>query len=109
MRNLQASDLFGFCRLIRDIGLKEEVKKIAKSYNEENSWDMGYEMMYAVFEKAISEKTENAVYEFLSGIMEMESGEIARMDPMELIESILKVASPEKWKEFFTRAAKLMK
>lgn len=109
MRKLQAADLFSFCRLIRDIDLKEEVKNIAKVYEKENAWDMGYELIYTIFEKAISKKTENAIYEFLSGIMEVERGAVAKMDPVELLEHILEIASPEKWKELFTQAAKLMK
>lgn len=109
MRKLQATDLFELCRLIKILDLKEEVKKAAKDTSETNVWDIGFDVVYVIFEKAISKHTEQAIYTFLAGIFEMDPEEVAKMNPVDLIDGIVEIASPEQWKRLFTRAAALMK
>ncbi len=109
MRKLQASDIFSFCRLLKVLNLKEELKQMAKNATGADAWDTGFEVIYTVFEKATLEKSEQAVYAFLAGIFELDIKEIAQMDPVDLMAGITEAATPEKWRAFFTRAAGLMK
>ena len=69
--------------------------------------EIGFELLFGIFEKATSEKGENELYKFLSDIFEMSVEEVSKMDPIEFIDTIFEVANLEKWKAFFSRLAKL--
>ena len=58
---------------------------------------------------ASKKNAEEALYEFFSGILEVPADDIRHMDPVEFIESAMKVADVEKWKNFFASVAKLTK
>jgi hypothetical protein len=110
MRKLKTSDLFAFARCLKDIGLKDEIKKIAMEAN--NVGDIaekGFDYFYILFEKVTDNKSEQAIYEFLSGIFEMTPEEVEKMDPIEWLDNLTKIADFNAWKTFFTTAARLMK
>jgi len=65
--------------------------------------------MFTIIEAAAEKESEQAVYEFLSGPLEMTTEELALADPVETIEKVMQIADVEKWKTFFTSAANLMK
>jgi hypothetical protein len=113
MRNLQASDIFVFARVLNKIGIKDEVKNMvlkASNVKEivENQDELGFDFLFAIFEKATGEKAEKELFKFFAGIMEIETEEAMKMDPCDFIDAILEMAEPEKWKAFFTRVAKLI-
>lgn len=110
MRNLQAKDIFSMSRLIMSLDLKDEFKKIADKVDGKTDLNsIGYEMFFTVLGKCTDEKTENKVYEFLSGPLEIKVEEVAIMDIFDLSEKIMEVASIDKWKLFFNKASQLIR
>lgn len=105
MRNLITSDLFKGARLVRKMGLKEELKKFTENLDPgKDAQSVGLDLVYLIFEKITDEESEALVYEFLSGPFEMNIEEIAKMDLFELIENLFKVADLEKWQGFLKNA-----
>lgn len=114
MRQLKTTDIFAFCRLVNAIGIKEEIRKIvmeADSLHDihSNAEQVGFDLMFGIFEKAIQKKSEEKLFEFFSGLFEMETEAVKNMDPVDFIEGIMQIANMEKWRAFFSRAAALMK
>ncbi len=110
MRNLQAKDIFAMSRLIMSLDLKDEFKKIVDKVDGKTDLNsIGYEMFFTVLGKCTDEKTENKVYEFLSGPLEIKVEEVAAMDIFDLSEKIMEVASIDKWKLFFNKASQLIR
>lgn len=106
MRKLKSSDLFAFARCIKNIGIKEEIQKVAKESNTVGDiWEKGFDLIYSLFEKAIEKKSEGFIYEFLSGPFEMTSEEVENMDLLEMMEGVSQLADFKTWKAFFTTAA----
>lgn len=113
MRNLQTSDLFAACRILNAIGVREEIREVAKEAAENKTkkvqFDMGFDLMFGILEKATQEKAETEIYKFIANLFECEWTEVRDMDPIEMFEKLEAVADLEKWKNFFKRAATLMK
>ena len=112
MRALNNSDLFSFARLIKKAKIKDEIKKLTLSINninEINTESFGYDVLFTIIEAAAEKESEQYVYEFLSGPLEMTPEELAKADPVDTIEKVMQIADVEKWKAFFTSAASLMK
>lgn len=108
MRNLQTKDLFSAVRTIKKIGVREEFKKVLTKGNS-NENEVGLDLIFSLLEKASENNSEQSIYEFLSGPLEMKQEEIAVMDPVDLLESIEKIANIEKWKDFFKKVSQFMK
>lgn len=112
MRNLQTQDIFAFVRLIDEVGIKDELKKLILSKDsiaDITTESFGYDLIFTLIEGASKKKAEEALYEFFSNIIEKSKEELRTMDAVDFIETIIKVADPEKWKSFFSSVAKLMK
>ena len=112
MRALNNSDLFAFVRLVKKAKITDKIKELTLSINninEINTESFGYDVMFTIIEAAAEKESEQAVYEFLSGPLEMTAEELALADPVETIEKVMQIADVEKWKTFFTSAANLMK
>lgn len=108
MRNLQTKDIFSMSRLIMSLNLKEELKKITVDKNSDIN-SVGYEVFFTVLGKCTDESAEKKVYEFLSGPLEVKTEEVASMDPLDLAEKVMEVASMDKWKLFLSKASQLIK
>ena len=112
MRNLQTQDVFAFVRLIDEVGIKDELKTLIMSKDKITDLtqeSFGYDLIFTLISGASKKKAEEALYEFFANIMEISTDEIRTMDPTEFLEKAIKVADPEKWKNFFGSVAKLMK
>lgn len=113
MRSLRTEDIFKACRLISKIGVREEVKAVAKQAEESKEKkvkvDMGFDLLFGILEKATEENAEKEIYLFIANIFECEWKEVRDMDPVELLDKLEEVADIEKWKNFFKRVAALMK
>lgn len=102
MRKLQAKDLFEFSRLVKQIGIKEELKSVCMNSNTmQDVYESGFEILYGIFDKATEQQAEKKLFEFFSKVFEMPMEEVEEMDPVEFINAILQVANVEKWKSFF--------
>lgn len=112
MRNLETQDVFAFVRMIDEVGIKDKLKEMIMA--KDNISDLtaesfGYDLMFALLEGASQKRAEESIYEFFGNIMEVSKDELRHSDPIEFIESVMKIADVEKWQSFFTSAAKLMK
>lgn len=109
MRELKTKDIFAFCRVVKVIGIKEELKNVCmKANNMQDIYESGFEIMYGLFDKATEEKAEKALYDFFAGIFEEPAEDLAESDPVEFIEKLMQAAEPEKWKAFFSQVASLI-
>lgn len=105
MRKLNTSDVFAFTRLVKEIGLKEEIKNItAKVAEETDVKTLGLDIIFTLIEKFSEVNSENALYEFLSRPLEISKEEVGTMDLFELVEKIMQIADVEKWKTFLKLA-----
>lgn len=110
MRELKTPDLFAFVRLIDKIGLKEEIQKIGlKADPKADIEKLGADILFMLLEKCTTEAAEQEIYKFFAPIFEVTVEEIKDMNPFEFFEKVKTVASLEKWKSFFSSAAKLTK
>ena len=122
MRNLNTMDMFNAVRLIKELGVKDEIKKAAlqmtlpkkedgseSKMTEDDTKSIGFDMVFTIFEKIIDKNVELKLYEFLSGPLEMKAEEIGNMDPFDLCEKIYQIADISKWKNFLSKAARLIK
>lgn len=113
MRNLKTTDIFSMGRLLVKIGVREEIREVAKQAEETKGnrirFDMGFDLMFGIIEKATAESAEIEIYKFIADLFECEWETVRDMDPIELFDKLEEVAEIEKWKNFFERVAKLMK
>ena len=113
MRGLRTSDIFSACRLLSMIGIREEIKEVARQAEESKTKkvkvDMGFDLLFGVIEKATAENAEKEIYKFIADLFECDWESVRDMDPIELLDKLEQVADLEKWKSFFKRVAALMK
>lgn len=113
MRSLKTSDIFSAARLITKIGVREEIREVAKAANDgvrkPVQFDLGFDLLFGIMEKATDQNSEKEIYIFIADIFECDWENVRDMDPIEMLDKLEKVASVEKWKDFFGRVAKLMK
>ena len=105
MRQLNTGDLFKAARLIRKIGIKEDLKTFAEGIKaDQKQEEVGFDLLMLIFERATDETSEKLIYEFLSGPFEVTLDEVKEMELFALVESLFQVADVEKWKGFFQGA-----
>lgn len=106
MRNLNTSDVFEFSRMIKNVGIKEEIRNISMKATESNAdvKALGFDMIFSLIEKFSEAKSEKALYEFLSRPLEVNPKEVGEMDIFELIEKIMNIANIDRWKSFLKLA-----
>jgi len=112
MRNLQTQDVFAFVRLIDKVGIKNELKTLIlskDSIKDLTQESFGYDLIFTLISGASTKPAEEALYEFFANIMECDGESLRTMDATEFLEKAVKVAEPEKWKNFFSSVARLMK
>lgn len=112
MRNLQTDDLFKAWRLVSEIGVREEIREVAKKAEEEKGKkvrvDWGIDLMFGILDKAAQEKSENKIYIFIADLFECEPEEVRTMKPIELFNKLEQVANFEEWKDFFVSLKRLI-
>lgn len=105
MRGLQTSDIFSAVRVLTKIGVREEIKEVAKqaeaSKTKKVQIDFGFDLMFGIIEKAAQQNAENEIYIFIADLLECEPEEVRVMNPVKLFKSLLEVANVEEWKDFF--------
>lgn len=109
MRRLQTQDVFKAVRIITEIGLKEDLKKIVKESDgkELTAKDAGVDIVFMMLERASGKKAEQAVYDFLSGPFEVTADEVRTMPVLELMDGIKTCEDMENWKTFFRSVSAL--
>ena len=108
MRQLGNQDVFAFGRILRMANMKDEIKKLAldKDTNEES---FGFDLMFTIFTSCSDAQVENEIYKLLASLFESDVETVKQLDPIETIEKLKDIADWEKWKSFFSLAAKSLK
>lgn len=110
MRKLKTSDIPAFCRCLKNIGIKDEIKRLAQESNTAaDAWENGFELIWNIFDLATEKKGEAQLYTFLADIFEMTAKELQDLPVDEFLEGIKQLASENNLDGFFSSAAKLMK
>ena len=123
LRKLQASDIFSMVRIINGIGFKtikdsinvDEINEIRKGMTDENSdviaSKVGTNVVMSILGTLIENlpKIENDVYEFAGNVAGMKAKDVAKMDAGDFIELLISIFTKDEFKDFFTRASKLIK
>lgn len=113
MRNLETQDIFAAVRLLSKIGVREEIKEVARQAEENKTktvrFDLGFDLFFGVLEKATEKNAEDEIYKFIANLFECEPEEVRKMKPIKLIKDLEKVANIEEWKDFFGYVKGLMK
>lgn len=109
MRKLNLSDVFAFSRLIRILGLKNELKSIMEQSkgNGADVEQLGIDTILMVMNAAANEGADAAAYAFLGPIFEMDPQQVAELPLGILIENFKQIAAENDLARFFTQAAKL--
>ena len=108
MRTLQNTDIFSLGRILSKANLKEEIKNIATDKNTTPE-SLGFDLLFTLFTKCSDKQVEEEIYEFLASIFEVDAEYIKKMDPIVTMEKLQEVADWERWKDFFSLGAKLVK
>lgn len=103
MRKLQSSDLFAAMRLVKKANIKEELKPILKLASEGGISvnDIGIEGILSFIEIMAEKKSEQAIYEVLSGPFEMGPKEIEKMDLLVLADNLKTLTEENDLQTFF--------
>ena len=123
LRKLQASDIFSMVRIINGIGFKtikdsinvDEINEIRKGITDENSdviaSKVGTNVVMSILGTLIENlpKVENDVYEFAGSVAGMKAKDVAKMDAGDFIELLISIFTKDEFKDFFSRASKLIK
>ena len=110
MRKLKTADIPAFCRCVKRLGLKEQVKAVAqKSNSAKDVWSFGFDFLWEMFDVATETQGEEIIYEFMAGPFEMTPEEVADLDLAILITNVQQMAEENNLRAFFTSAAASMK
>ena len=123
LRKLQASDIFSMVRIINGIGFNtikdsinvDEINEIRKGMTDENSdviaSKVGTNVVMSILGTLIENlpKVENDVYEFVGNVAGMKAKDVAKMDAGDFIELLISIFTKDEFKDFFSRASKLIK
>lgn len=100
MRKLKTKDVFTAGRMIKKMGIKEELK-IALTNERTSRENVGFEVMNEIFEKAVEQESEQLIYEFLAGPFECDPKDVEDMELLQMVEGLKYCGDVEAWKVFF--------
>lgn len=115
MRKLNLSDVFACSRLIKTLGLKNELRAIMGKHKNDNKdkggnvdvEQIGIDAILAIMNAAANEGADTAAYALLGPIFEMEPQKVAEMPLEDLILNLKQLAAENDLSRFFTQAANL--
>lgn len=110
MRKINTQDVFAAVRAVKTAGLREELRPVIKDASEKglSVEEIGIDGLLTIVEAMTAQKSENAIYEVLSGPLEMPVEQIAKMPFDELLELLLRLSQENDIKRFFTLASRLI-
>ena len=123
MRNLQATDIFSVVKILNGIGLKnikeainiEEINKIRKGMTEDNTdtivSQVGVNVVMSIVMVILENlpKVENDLYNFIGSVIGIKAKDVAKMDMGYFMDVLISIIKKEEFKDFFSRASKLIK
>ena len=112
MKTLGMEHVFSAGRLLMKIGVREEIRAVAKQAEENKGKrikvDMGFDLLFGILEKAVQENSEKEIYVFIADLLECSPEDVRTMKPLDLFQKLEQVASIEEWKNFFGYVKKLI-
>lgn len=123
LRKLQSSDLFRMVRIINGIGFKtikdsinvDEINKLRKGMTEENTDEVtsqvGVSVVMSILGVVIENlpKVENDVYEFCGSVAGIKPKDVSKMEMGEFMDLLVAIFKMDGFKDFFSRASKLIR
>ena len=123
LRKLQSSDLFRMVRIINGIGFKtikdsinvDEINKLRKGMTEENTDEVtsqvGVSVVMSILGVVIENlpKVENDVYEFCGSVAGMKPKDVSKMEMGEFMDLLVAIFKMDGFRDFFSRASKLIR
>lgn len=128
VRKLNTADLFEFMRMVKRTGVKDELKKVAKSMPKKEKQpklalvengeaekpevvpekpsqaEVGIDLAFSVMEIFSNQNAEDEIYKFIARPFQCTPEEVAENDLMDTIEKLKDVADAGKWASFFKSA-----
>ena len=123
LRKLQSSDLFRMVRIINGIGFKtikdsiniDEINKLRKGMTDENADEVisqvGVSVVMSILGVVVENlpKVENDVYEFCGSVAGIKPKDVAKMEMGEFMDLLVAIFKMDGFKDFFSRASKLIR
>ena len=123
LRKLQASDIFFFLCIINGIGFNaikdsinvDEINEIRKGMTDENSdviaSKVGTNVVMSILGTLIENlpKVENDVYEFCGSVAGIKPKDVSKMEMGEFMDLLVAIFKMDGFKDFFSRASKLIR
>lgn len=123
LRKLQSSDLFRMVRIINGIGFKtikdsinvDEINKLRKGMTDENTEEItsqvGVSVVMSILGVVIENlpKVENDVYEFCGSVAGIKPKDVAKMEMGEFMDLLVAIFKMDGFRDFFSRASKLIR
>lgn len=112
MRKLVSKDIFTAMKVINTIGAEEAIKALGGMLDDKKLSQEEFGTRVILYVMNLGEpKAMAAVYEFLSGPLEMTVPELEQMEAVEFLEKVaefVKSVDVDRWKDFFHSLAGLM-
>ena len=123
LRKLQSSDLFRMVRIINGIGFKtikdsinvDEINKLRRGMTDENTDEItsqvGVSVVMSILGVVIENlpKVENDVYEFCGSVAGIKPKDVSKMEMGEFMDLLVAIFKMDGFKDFFSRASKLIR
>lgn len=123
LRKLQSSDLFRMVRIINGIGFKtikdsinvDEINKLRKGMTDENADEItsqvGVSVVMSILGVVIENlpKVENDVYEFCGSVAGIKPKDVSKMEMGEFMDLLVAIFKMDGFRDFFSRASKLIR
>lgn len=104
MRTPTTADFFSLGRILADMNVKDDIKRVS-SMKDKNSYDVGYELIMSIIEKATQRKIESQIYKFLADTCEKTEEDL--QNPITFLDCIEEIFKSEEWRMLFTKVARL--
>lgn len=107
VRKMNTADLFNFLRLVKKIGIKDDLKGVVSKFSGEHKAtqsEIGLDVAFAIMEVFADKKAEEEIYNFLAGPFQCKAEDIKNNDLADTIQKITEIADVEMWKSFFKKA-----
>lgn len=121
MRKLVSKDLFAALRVVKEVGVKDQLKEMADVITqakesgedlEKKQRELGVELILGVLANCGTERAERAFFAFLEGPLEIPAEELREMDLLEfgeLIKTFIESIDGEAWRSFFDSLSDLIR
>ena len=117
MRTLKSKDLFAALRVVREVGIKDEMRRMAELVNSgkigtKEQTEVGLELLMNILANCGTESAEKAFFAFLSSPMEIAPEELREMELEEFAEKmkeLIQTVDVDHWRGFFHSLAELIK